>query len=40
MLTASVALSNLVPNYDKAIGSVRKSFYSALLVKAKQRVEI
>lgn len=40
-LTASVALSNLAPNYDKAIGSVRKSFYSVVLAsKAKQRVEI
>ncbi len=40
-LTASVALSNLAPNYDRAIGSVRKSFYSVVLAsKAKQRVEI
>lgn len=40
-LTDSVALSSLAPNYDKAIGSVRKSFYSVVLAsKAKQRVEI
>lgn len=40
-MTDSVSLSNLLPNYDKVIGSVRKSFYSAVLAsKAKQRVEI
>ena len=40
-LTDSVALSSLAPNYEKAINSVRKSFYSTVLaLKAKQRVEI
>lgn len=38
--TDSFALSNLAPNYDKAIGSVRKSLSSLVASKAKQRAKI
>lgn len=41
MMTDSVALRELPAKYDKAISSVRKSFYnSALAEKAKLRVEV
>lgn len=40
-MTDSIALRELAPKFDKAIGSVRNSFYNAsLAAKAKLRVEL
>lgn len=40
-MQAGVALTDLAPKFDKAIGSVRNSFYnSALAAKAKLRVQL
>jgi len=40
-MSDSVALRELAPKFDKAIGSVRSSFYNpALAAKASTRVQI